>query len=178
MPNDISLSSFRPVREQRDLSQEDVTRLKSFKNRKLFHFITPYLVLTAILPLAWIYANSRAMRWDAEQIQRIRILSPIFFGALFILLTIYFIRNYIRDIHPYVKDLKRNQKEVLFYKANRYQTPFFREYFLETPLEKTKLIKITGKDYNRIRPGSDVCINYAPNSEFIFSVTIDGLEIK
>ena len=101
-------------------------------------------------------------------------LAPYFFIGAIILLSGYFTKNFMRDIHPYIADLRSKYKEVLYFKADKYQTPFFHEFFLKAPLEKTKLIRISKNVFDTIKPGSDASIMYGKRSQYILGIMVDN----
>lgn len=75
---------------------------------------------------------------------------------------------YIKLIHPINKDLKEGMKEVLYYDSGKYQTPFFAEYFIVTPIAKRSRIRISSEMFDKISPDSSATISYSIYSHFIF----------
>ncbi len=175
---DISPISIKQVHERIPLTPQDRSRLSKLIFTKRFYFVITYLTISVVIAIAWMFALERGDNWKEESQERIIRLAPYFFIGSWVILTIYFIRTYYLDIHPFVKDLRSDYKEVFYFKADKYQTPFFHEFFLETPLERAKLIRIDKTEYDSIRPDSNACIMYGKYSEIILGVLIDDRVIR
>ena len=49
--------------------------------------------------------------------------------------SIFFTVYYFQAVHPYIKDIRRQNIEVILTTTGVYKTPFFEDYYLETPLK-------------------------------------------
>ena len=105
-------------------------------------------------------------------------LAPYFYLFIFLLIAGYFIYYYYTLLFPYSRDLKEGSKEILYYDPGKYQTPFFAEYYIITPLFKKSRVKISKEIFDTIGPGSIAAISYSIHSHFIFSIEVDEKEIK
>ncbi|HEX6845536.1 MAG TPA: hypothetical protein VF144_01095 [Chitinophagaceae bacterium] len=108
----------------------------------------------------------------------IKHLTPYFYLFIFLLITGYFIYYYYKLLYPYTKDLRQGLKEILYYIPEKYQTPFFAEYYIVTPISKKSKVKISKEIFDLIGPGSTAAISYSVYSHFIFSIEVDKKEIK
>jgi hypothetical protein len=152
-------------------------RLK--KSRFFFYTFGSFLIL---LPIGYAYSmtwrgTSRGT-FSEENIARLQRITPWFYLFITVLLFIYFINYYFKLIHPVTKDLKEGKKEVLYYAPAKYQTPFFAEYFIVTPLIKRSRVRISKDLFDEIDPQSSAAISYSIYSHFIFSIEVDGKEVK
>jgi hypothetical protein len=162
------------------------TALKTFARKKLLRFWPVYLTLVAILGIGWFRAREGGAtrnafivsEWTEEDKARVDLVAPYFLGFLFIALTIYFYRIYRKTIHPILKDIQNEKMEVRRFKPEKYQTPFFEEYFLVTDLPQKRLIKITKEGFYLIHENSKASVYIAPNSKLLFSVKIDQANIE
>lgn len=120
------------------------------------------------------------MRWRLSEnsLEKIKTMTPYFYLFVFILIVIYFIYYYNKLIRPVIKDLKEGVKEILYYKPEKYQTPFFAEYFIVTPVLKKSRVKINKDLFDTIQPGSSAAISYSIYSHFIFSIEVGGKEVR
>ena len=117
-------------------------------------------------------------RLSEDSIKMMTHLAPYFYLFIFFLIASYFIYYYYKLLFPYSRDLKEGIKEILYYEPEKYQTPFFAEYYIVTPVSKKSRVKISKEIFNAIRPGSTAAISYSIHSHFIFSIEVDQKEIK
>lgn len=110
--------------------------------------------------------------------QRMARLAPYFYFVVFLLIIGYFINYYYKLLYPLSRDLKEGHKEILYYDPEKYQTPFFAEYYIVTPVSKRSRVKISKEVFDAIRPGSIAAISYSIHSHFIFSIEVGDKEIE
>lgn len=140
---------------------------------------TTYLVLSLVLFMVWFYAPFTSGLSFTELMQTNRFKAILLsFLLLFTTLSIFFFRYYRKEAFPYFLDLKTGIKEVHYFIPLKYQTPFFAEYFIRTPLEKCRLIKITATDFERITSQSLAAVSFAPVSGLPLQAAMDGIPIE
>jgi hypothetical protein len=176
--NSKNHTSFQPATEKQPLLPEERLFLLRIWQRKTFIQLLPYTGLLLLLLFLWTNGpeNKRLQMGNAAFLQSSWIL-PCFFLFLFILLTLYFIRTYLKDVHPVRRDLRSGIKECIQFTPAPYQTPFFAEYYIKTPLEKLPLIRIDAETYQRITEQSTSCIVLAPNSHLVLRMELDGYDL-
>lgn len=160
--------------------------LKIFARKKLRRVWPVYLTLVAIMFVGLFRAREGAIprrgfsntTWTEEDKLRVDLVAPYVLGFLFIALTIYFYRIYRKTIHPILKDIRNEKMQVRRFKPEKYQTPFFEEYFLVTDLPEKRLIKIRKEGFYLIHENSRASVYIAPNSKLFFSVKIDQTNIE
>lgn len=112
---------------------------------------------------------------DEEEMARLAATAPYFIAFIFILLTIYFIKYYVKSALPFIKDVKLGKKNVLETKAEKYKTPYAQAWYLKIPFGKrNNMIRIRQPLYDAIREDSNVRIAYAPHSQFILSIECEN----
>ena len=168
--------------EIKNLTWEEKDILMKIKNRKRRFFISTLVGFLILIPIGWYLSIDRQYvglwRQNEESIHRMNKMTPYFYFFVLLLITGYFINYYFRLLHPLVKDLKKGVKEILYYDPGKYQTPFFAEYYIITPLKKKNRVKISKEFFDEIQPGAAATISYSIYSYFIFSIDINGKEIK
>ena len=131
-----------------------------------------------MIPIGWVYSinrryttsGSRYPRLSEDSIKMMNHLAPYFYLFIFLLIAGYFIYYYYQLLYPYSRDLKGGSKEILYYDPGKYQTPFFAEYYIITPLFKKSRVKISKEVFDAIGPGTIAAISYSIHSHFIFSI--------
>ena len=122
------------------LTERENNILVFLRNKKLFYIITTYLAFIGILIYAWFDAKSQWInnygKDDEEEMSRYILLAPYVFTVLFAALTAFFIDYYFRLVHPYVKDVRKKLKEVIYFRPEKYKTPLFADYYILTPANK------------------------------------------
>ncbi len=100
-------------------------------------------------------------KFNAEDWVRFYKVIPWFLAFILALLTGYFIYYYLKVVHPYVKDAKQGLKEIVFFKPEKYKTPFFAEYYLVTPIKNKLRIKINQELYDAVQEDTVAFISLA-----------------
>jgi hypothetical protein len=163
------------------LTREEKSILKKIRNKKRRFFLSTLGGFLLLIPIGYFYSinrqGTRYGRFDDESLERMQRITPWFMLFVLILIIIYFIRYYFKLIHPVNKDLEEGMKEVLYYDPGKYQTPFFAEYFIITPIAKRSRIRISKEIFDKIRPDSFATISYSIYSHFIFSIEVDNNKI-
>jgi len=153
------------------------------KSRFFLSTLAGFLIL---IPIGWLYSINRRStssglryhRLSEDSIEMMNHLAPYFYLFIFLLIAGYFIYYYYKLLYPYSRDLKEGSKEILYYDPEKYQTPFFAEYYIATPVSKRSRVKISKEIFDAIRPGATAAISYSIHSHFIFSIEVDEKEIK
>ncbi len=159
----------------RPLTEEEKRILKKISRKKLSVWATAYFSLLGILLYAALAGPGKMYRYREitdEDLERINIVVPIVIGFFFIVLNIYFIRYFLRSVYPYMKDLKGGAKELIYFPAESYKTPFFDTYYLKTISRKKPMIRITKEVYDEIQPGAEACISISPKARFVFALKV------
>lgn len=155
-----------------NMTEEERSILVKIRNKKFRYIISTYATLTGVLLFAFIRSWSRSDRWGQDEVERFAIIAPYFYAGMFLLLTIFFSNYYLKLVHPFVKDIKKGMKEAVLFNPGKYQTPFFNEYFLVTPIKSRQRIKVSKEFFDAIQPDTPAFINKAVYSGFIFSIHI------
>ncbi|MDP4261899.1 MAG: hypothetical protein Q8941_05155 [Bacteroidota bacterium] len=174
--HDIISSEISPASEQQELTGEEKSILWNLRNKKLIFFIPSYLSLSYVFVEGWarVYPGTY---WEAvKELFRFRIYPTWYLLFLFLILTIFFARYYLKSIHPLFKDLKAGKKQIIFFVPGKYQTPFFAEYYLKTPSQKTPLLRIDKDLYDTIQSNSAACIKISLYAKFVFSIEVNGIK--
>lgn len=168
--------------ELKPLTPGEKDILKKIKKKKSSFFLSTLGGFLVLLTIGWWLSinmsGTRYGRFSEESIKMIKNLTPFFYLFLVLLLTGYLIYYYTKLVSPFIKDLKEGVKEVLYYNPGKYQTPFFAEYYIVTPLSKKSRVKISKEIFDTIGPASTAAISYSVYSHFIFSIEVDEKEIK
>ncbi|MBL7740724.1 MAG: hypothetical protein JNK14_16010, partial [Chitinophagaceae bacterium] len=106
------------------------------------------------------------------------LVAPYVFLFFFIVLTVYFVSYYRKSVHPFIKDLKEGIKELLYFPAESYKTPFFNAYYIKTPSKKNAMIRVSKEMYDSIQPGSKGCLCLSPRARFVFFIEVAGKKIE
>ena len=171
-------SSISATREQLDFTSEEQNILWRLRNRKLFFLVGTYLALSYVFIDGWTRVYPGTYFEAVKELFRFRIYPTWFLLALFIILTVYFTSYFLKSVYPLIKDLKAGKKQVIYFIPGKYQTPFFAEYYLKTPSQKTPLIRINKEMYDSIQSDSTACISMSLYSRFVFSIEVNGIKEK
>jgi hypothetical protein len=169
------------IPHQQELEEEERQTLIRIRNRKLRFVIPTYIGFVVAIILGW-WLRSQGWRPgrvndfdDEEEMTRLAIVAPYFIAFLFILVTIYFIRYYVRSALPFIRDIKLGKKNVLVTRAEKYKTPYAQAYYLKIPFGKrNNMTRIHRQLYDAIGEESQVSIAYAPSSQFILSIKCEN----
>ena len=170
--------------ELKPLSTDEKNILKKIRKKKSIFFFSTLAGFLLLIPSGWIISINMSgdgyfNTWFSDDLGNIlRKMTPYFYLVVLILILIYFTRYYFQLIHPIIKDLKEGVKEVLYFTPEKYQTPFFAEYFVVTPVAKKQRIRISKELYDTIQQGSSAALKFSIHSQFIFSIDVDGNEIR
>ncbi len=176
--NRLSPNNIRLTGEKGFLTTEERIILEKIRNKKLLFIASTYGTLVVVLIIGWIKGWLESTHRGEEETNRFSIIAPFLIAFFFIMLTGYFIKYYIKAVHPFVLDLKRGNKELVYFTPEKYKTPFFAEYFLKTELKKKKLVRISLEMYDSIQYQSSACIYLAPVSQFVFKIVVDDKSIS
>jgi hypothetical protein len=167
MPDFLSTGIDTPKDEQ-PLSNGEKYILETIRNKKLFYLLGGYIALLGILGRVIYDLWSLS---DRQLTLKMFINSPIMLiTILFLILTAFFLKYYLDAVHPFTKDIARRKKNMVSFKVEGYKTPYFDEFFIQTPLKKKPLIKVTKEFYDAIQASSMAHIAVAPFSRFVFSI--------
>ena len=171
--------------ELKPLTAGEKIILTKIKNKKSHYFYSTLGVLLLVILISYIYAiNIRSSgrtyyrRLSEDELIRIRTIAPIFFTLTGIALLIYFRSFYRKLVLPYIKDLKSEKKEILYYSPDKYQTPFFAEYYITTPLTEKFRVKVSKEIFDEIDPNSKACMSLGQFSRFVFGIEVDVKKIN
>lgn len=168
--------------EVKRLTSAEIDILKKIRQKKSRFFLSTLVGFLILIPIGWIYSTNtsgiRYHRLSENSIRRMAHLAPYFYLCVFLLITGYFIYYYYKLLYPFNKDLKEGIKEILYYDPGKYQTPFFAEYYIVTPISKRSRVKISKEIFDAINPGSTAAISYSIHSHFIFSIEVGDKEIE
>ena len=180
LPPQINNPSIQAVllQEQKSMSPGEIRILQMIRNKKLLFIVSSYCTFLAILALGWLYGGGRSARWGEEEVRRYRYVAPIVIAFFFIVLTIYFVNYYLKSLYPYIKDIKRGVKELLYFEPDSYKTPFFDTYYIRTVSKKNSLVRISKELYDAIQPGCKACMAISPAARFVFSIDVNGKKME
>jgi hypothetical protein len=175
--NTIISSEIKSTTEQQPLTKGELDILKSIRNKKLFYILSSYIALVTVLLNAWEKDWFNILFIKKEDLTKFGRFGPYFTLLLFLLLTIFFVSFYFKAAHPFIKDIRKGMKEIIYFKPEIYKTPFFEEYFIITPIKKKQRIKINTDLYNNILRTDLALILLAPHSFFVFEVEVGNKEM-
>jgi hypothetical protein len=162
--------------DQQPLSNGEKYILQTIRNRKLIFLLGAYVGIVGAVAQV-IYNQISGLTFRFQLIWFIN--SPyVLITFLLLVLTIFFIKYYFEAVHPFMKDLAKGKKEIISYKAEKYKTPYFEEFYLQTPLKKRPLIKINRELYDAIDDNCPAHISVAPFCRFVFSIDIRGHKLQ
>ncbi len=122
--------------EKQFLTPNEIRILKRIRNKRTGFILSAYLSLAYVFVEMW---SSYSLKDVMLILTKLKFIS-YYLGALFLLLTIFFINYFIQSAYPYIKDVKAGIKNIIPFVPGKYKTPFFEDYYLETPIKKISLI--------------------------------------
>lgn len=161
------------LQEEKTLSVNEEVILQRIWKKKILFIGATYLAFVVVLVVAWVYGPEIAARNEYEERLRYEKLAPPLIIFFFVLLTVYFIRYYLRSAHPFWKDVKKGVKELIYFEPKPYKTPFFDRYYIQTISKKRAMVQISKEMYDAILPGAKACIALSPYARFVFSIHVD-----
>jgi hypothetical protein len=177
--------------EERPLSDDDLALLKAKRNKQLLFLLSgylPFIAFALFILLMGPYSlntNRRGIMRDVtkldigeDQSSRFWTVAPYFLGFMFILLTIYFARLYFQSLKPLMKDIKVNNKQLLYFKPVKNPMAFFNKYYLSTPLFQNQQIEVSRDDFESIHDNDELHLEVGPESTFILRLCNGNKEIK
>src|SRR5262249_37310238 len=90
-------AEFNPVRQQSDLTSEERNILWRLRNKKLIYLLGVYLSLSYLFVEVWVWGYDGAYFEAIKELFRFRVYPTWFFLFLFIILTIYFTRYFLKS---------------------------------------------------------------------------------
>ncbi len=161
------------VSEPAPLSKAEILILQKIRKKKFLFIISSYFPLVGVLIWAWPEGMVRARRFGEDEVARYVAVIPYAELFFFLLLSIYFLNYYYKSVRPYLRDIKKGTKTLIYFTPVTYKTPFFAEYFLTTDLKDRKRIRISKEMYDQMNESTSGCISIAPCSQFVFSITVN-----
>lgn len=171
--------------EEVPLSQEDILKLKTKIKKQLKLFVPPYLLLLFISAFFIIYGpdslyvGHRYMTdITDEQKKNFWIVAPYVSAFIALMATIFFGRYYFQNVQPLIRDLKSNQKKLLFFKPQKTEMSFFKRYYLGTPIFSNQQIQVSAEDFYTIDEKHLLCLEVAETSQEILRLMYMNKEIN
>jgi len=171
--------------ELKPMTAKEKDILTKIRNKKKTFFFSTFSVLLLVIILSYFYSINRKSygrpfytKINEEEKARIMLIAPYFFSIVALVLIIYFINYYYKLILPYIKDIKSNVKEIVYYDPGKFQTPFFAEYYIVTPITNKARVKVSKEIFDEIDPNSKASISLGKHSRFIFEIEVDGRKIN
>lgn len=172
--------------ELQPLDSEESATLKRIRDKKFYFWLIAYLVLIAVLIIGYVYAQTEAEYGSSrgmfkhsgseEKAERFARVGPYMILFFFSCLSVFFIRYYLRTVHPFMKDFKLGRKRAIQFNPESYKTPYFDTFYLRTHFPKKPMLRISREMYNAIQPGVIGKVSMLPNSRFVLSLEV-GNEI-
>jgi hypothetical protein len=166
--------------EEKPFSKGDMELLKTKRNKQFLILLSGYLPFIAFgIYILFVGPDSlntgrhsdprpyMEINIDDEEKSLFWIVAPYFLGFMFLMLNIYFTKLYFQTLRPLLKDIKHNQKKLLFFKPEKNPMALFNKYYLSTPLYKYQEIQINQDDFNSITDYNELCLEIGPNSIFV-----------
>ncbi len=186
MPKEKLISTRISRTEDSNLNSADIRLIQSKRFNLIVFYVIPYIILIFIGLLKLVegvhglYGRRHYLRpkFDEEDVLNFKLVAPYFILGLIVIATIYFIKLYLQDIKPLIKDLRNQKKLLLFYNPVKSEMPYFNKYFISTPLFKRQQFEISREDFYSINKENEVCIEIAPNSTLVLQLRIGEKEIK
>jgi hypothetical protein len=167
-----------PSESTQELTGIEKNILRKIRNLRTTFILSTYFSLSFGLIQAWTYIFGDEPYWGLLELFRFRFFLSQFVLLLFIVITVFFLRYYLKVVHPFVKDIKTGTKEVICFLPERYKTPFFSDFYLETPLKNKSLIKISQDLYDAIPGNPTACVSLSHHARYVFMVEIAGRQMK
>src|ERR1051325_1040700 len=171
MPERISYT------EKEFLTPGEIILLKDKIIKGLIIYVPGYLVLTGIgVYFLWRgpdVLNKRnsfplqPLEIDERVISNFWTVAPWFCLFLFLLSTIFLIKYYLQSVHPLVKDIKKKEKLLIFYKPKKTAMAFFSRYYISSPLYNNQQIEVSKPDFDSINEEDLLCLEIGPCSTFL-----------
>ena len=172
-------SALKPtlLQEQKLLSKEEKRVLRIIWQRKLVIIGSTYICFVLLLFFAWVYSGARSYRFGEDEVARYQYVSLILIGFFFIVLTIFFIRYYLKVAHTFRRDLQHGIKELVYFEPVGYKTPFFDTYYIRNIPGRKKNVRVNKQFFESIVPGCQACVGITPHAQFVFSIEVGGQEM-
>ena len=170
--------------ELKPLSEGEKIILIKIKNKKERFFYSTFIILLIVIIFCFWHAMTKGVgggrysRPDEEDLERTRKIAPYFFSIVASGLLIYFINYYQKLVLPFLKDLNSNKKEIFYYSPDKYQTPFFAEYYITTLLIDKSKVRVSKEIFDEIDSNSKASISIGRYSRFVFEIEVDGRKIN
>ena len=177
MPVSI-LPDIKFTQEQQMLTKDERNTLIRIRNKRVLFILSAYFGLAYVLVEAWTRVFRDEPYWGLLELFKFRFFLSQFELLLFLLLTIYFINYYLKAVHPFVKDVNTGKKDIIVFTPERYKTPFFPDYYLETPLKKRSLIKINQELYDAVSADVTACMHLSSYAKYVLMVEVAGRKMK
>lgn len=173
--------------EEQDLSDDDRLCLVEKRNKQLKFLLISYLPL--VLILVYMLVNGLNEIYDhkfplekheitKEDVTNFNIAVPWVCGGLFLLLTGFFLNYYLQSAAPFIKDIKKNRKQLLFVNPEKTDMSVFNKYYLTTPIFKKQQMAISKEAFYSISGTEPVILEIAPNSLEVLRITSNGKELE
>ena len=170
--------SSEPKHEQQPLTNEEKNVLRKIRDTRFLYVTGAYLTLSFVLVEGWVRFVKGNPLDALRELFKFRFFATQYLLLIFIALTYFFLRYYFQVAYPYVKDVKCGMKDVVLFTPEKYKTPFFEDYYLETPLKKRSLIKVSREVYKAIHDGTIACLHLSVHAEYVLLVDIEGRKMK
>ncbi|HMG68219.1 MAG TPA: hypothetical protein VK588_11055 [Chitinophagaceae bacterium] len=162
------------------LTHGEIILMKDKILKQLIIYVPGYLVLTGIGIYIWftgpISFNNRvtfhSRSWDADEKYNhlFRTVVPYFCIFLFLLSTIFLTIYYFKSVHPFIKDIRKGKKLLVFYEVKKTAMTLFRRYYISIPLYSNQQIEINKEDFENINEGDLLCLEMGPSSTYILKL--------
>ncbi len=162
MPERIFSTEIQPMDES------DIAMFTARRTRMFTFIMSPYFTLAGLLLYKYIdlTLKYRAGTYLKGQPHGELVLSCVF-GFCFLMLTGYFIKYFLDELYPIIKDLQEKRKTVLFYAVHKSAMGFFNQYFISTPMYEKQQIRIEQELFDQIQEGELIAIETGVHSDMI-----------
>lgn len=181
MPDRISYT------EKELLAPGEIVLMKDKILKQLIIYVPGYLVLSAIGINFYLRGpgilNQRpsltlhSVEMNEDTKSRFWEVAPYFCIFLFLLTTIFLVRYYFQSVHPFIKDIRRKEKLLIYYKPHKTEMALFRRYYISTPLYYNQQIEVSKADFESINEGNLLCLEIGPHSTYLLSLRNNGKKI-
>lgn len=158
------------------LTPGEIIRMKDKIFKQLIIYVPGYLALTTTSLYVWfggpegLNTRTSAVENDEKYRHLFWTVAPYFCIFMFLLSTIFLTVFYFRSVHPFIKDIRKGKKLLVFYEVKKTAMVLFRRYYISIPLYSNQQIEINKEDFENINEGDLLCLEMGPASTYILKL--------
>lgn len=168
MPKIHAMSISTNARENLPLTGEDRACLQNLLSNAWLKLARTYGIFFVGLPLVYITMKpdssgtttfrGHSIKIKASEFQQVFPFFAAFFGAVFLF---YFFRDFRRNLLPFYREMRLNNKSCTSFFARKYQDPIFNNYLLFYPGKEDVYISLSREEFDQIANGQQLYLETA-----------------